>query len=266
MLTLVFFGFALSVNAAALDLTWSADQTIDLSSPDVDLTILSGSTASDLVVNTGTVVVTVASGDTFSITSASADFGFDPLTEVVNTCLSGNVAKVTLSPTSTRTYTLTPTSGACTYVAGGGSGGSGGGTYTPPVSPTIPTTPAIPATPATPGNEIPGCGNRTTGFSSSTGQSCVGNTSTTPAIPATPASPNTGNGYAFGITLVKQGVKGSACKAWQMFFNNTMNSGLVVDGNCGKQTIATAKAWQASVGLTADGKLGKNSRAKAMGM
>ena len=47
---LLAFGVASYVNAAAL--TWSADQTIDFSSPDVNITIQSGSKATSLVVGT----------------------------------------------------------------------------------------------------------------------------------------------------------------------------------------------------------------------
>jgi hypothetical protein len=136
-------------------------------------------------------------------------------------------------------------------------------------------------------NSIPGCGARTTGFSSSTGASCVGNTgaaTTTPAATVIPGCGNrttgfssssgvscagnsvgaTGNAYAFGNTLVKMGSKGEACKAWQTFLNDKANANLVTDGWCGKLTINAAKAWQTSANLTADGFLGALSRAKAL--
>jgi len=70
------------------------------------------------------------------------------------------------------------------------------------------------------------------------------------------------SGYAFGTTLVKSGTKGESCKAWQMYFN-TKGANLSADGMCGPKTMAFAKTWQASVGLTADGVLGAMSRAKA---
>jgi peptidoglycan hydrolase-like protein with peptidoglycan-binding domain len=82
----------------------------------------------------------------------------------------------------------------------------------------------------------------------------------TPAIPATPVA----GAYAFGTGVVKEGVKGEACKAWQMFLNEKANAGLMANGNCGPKTMVAAKAWQASVGLTADGVLGAMSRAKAL--
>lgn len=106
--------------------------------------------------------------------------------------------------------------------------------------------------------QIPGCGNSATGFSTATGGSCAGNHVVTPPTP-----PATGNGYAFGNTLVKLGTKGEACRAWQMFFNDKAGAHLVVDGNCGPLTMSFAKTWQASVGLVADGLLGAKCRAKA---
>lgn len=152
--------------------------------------------------------------------------------------------------TGTITSSMSHTGGSTTYTdpVVAESTSSGSTTTTPEV------TEETPATPAT--NEIPGCGTRTTGFSSTTGASCVGNTATTTT--ETPATTT----YNFGTTLVKLGSKGEACKAWQSFFN-AHGSTLVVDGWCGKMTIAAAKAWQTSVGLTADGKLGAMSRAKA---
>src|SRR3989339_2280480 len=76
------FGFAGSANAAAL--TWSANYTIDLSDPDINLTIVSGSEATSLVVGTGTIAVVVAEGDIFTVTSADQDLLF-----------SGNTTSVT---------------------------------------------------------------------------------------------------------------------------------------------------------------------------
>lgn len=72
--------------------------------------------------------------------------------------------------------------------------------------------------------------------------------------------------YNFGTLLIKMDTKGEECKAWQMYLNDKFSAGLVVDGWCGKLTMAVAKAWQASVGLVADGLLGSLSRAKALGM
>jgi photosystem II stability/assembly factor-like uncharacterized protein/methionine-rich copper-binding protein CopC len=77
-------------------------------------------------------------------------------------------------------------------------------------------------------------------------------------IPLPPAHPI----YNFANILVKLGTKGQVCETWQNFLNDH-GAHLVVDGQCGKLTIAAAKLWQASVGLKADGILGPLSRAKA---
>lgn len=96
-------------------------------------------------------------------------------------------------------------------------------------------------------------------FSYLTGKSCDVGLNVPPTTPIT-----TGNAYTFSNTLVRLGTKGEACKAWQKFFNEKMNANLAVDGWCGKMTMATAKSWQKSVGLLADGLLGPASRAEAL--
>ena len=62
------------VNTAfAANLTWTADQTIDLSAPDINFVILNGSKAESLVVGAGSIQVVVADGDTFTLTSADRE-------------------------------------------------------------------------------------------------------------------------------------------------------------------------------------------------
>jgi hypothetical protein len=95
-------------------------------------------------------------------------------------------------------------------------------------------------------------------YKASTGEKCTSNEEG--AVFETPAKAYT---YAFGNTLVKQGTKGESCKAWQMYLNDYAGAKLSTDGACGKLTMTAARAWQASVGLTADGLLGAMSRAKA---
>ena len=255
--------------AAAGDLTWSAAQTIDLSSPDLNLTIASGSTAESLVVNTGTVVANLASGDVFTVAlEAAGNFGVSPTTGVIITCPSTTIATVTITATGTQAYTITPSATACSYVApGGGGGGGGGGGYPPPAPAPAPATPAQPATPATPASkEVPGCGTRTTGYSSSTGESCAGNTATTPATPATPATPSANasasarTSFNFGTTTLKNGSRGEAVKELQRFLNQVLNLGLVVDGALGPKTIAVIKQWQSDNGLVPDGLIGPKTK------
>lgn len=95
-------------------------------------------------------------------------------------------------------------------------------------------------------------------FSVITGARC----NTTISLPSTPSATGVSS-YAFGNTLVKLRTRDDYCRAWQHFFNDKFNGHLVTDGICGPLTIATAKAWQASVDLVTDGVLGPLSRAKA---
>jgi hypothetical protein len=251
-LLLVFmFGLAVSVNAAAL--TWSVDYAIDLSSPDVNLTILSGSEATSLVINAGNIQVVVANGDTFTVTPVSGGLTVsgDTTASVSNICTS-EISTVTITGgAGGETITITPTGVACVPPSGGSTSGSR------PHPTSVPATPAVPAvTSGAPTDCLPGYL-----FSPSTGKNC---NAAAPATPATPATPAQGHAYAFGQGTVKLGTKGEACKAWQTFLNDKANAALVTDGWCGKLTIAAAKAWQASKGLKADGLLGPMSRTKAM--
>lgn len=274
----LFAGFN-SVNAA--DITYSVDTTVDLSSPDINLTILANSVATSVVVGTGSVVATVPASGVFRITSADRYFNFSGETEfgVINTsCASPTLATLTITAPagSAQTITITPGGSACSP------GGGGGGSYTPPVTP--PVIPAIPATPAVV-NVIPGCGNRTTGFSTATGVSCVGNTGTIPAVPATPTIPGCGNrstgfsittggscvgnvvsavatSYNFGSKTLKNGSRGDAVMELQRFLNAKLNLGLVLDGMLGPKTIAVIKQWQKANGLKADGLVGAKTKAK----
>ena len=275
-----------NANAQALD--WDADSNVTVNS--MDFIIRSGSAATQVDVNANTLVVLVPAASTFTLASAG---GFtltntddaDPAVVTAQTCSNGTS---TVAYTGTgASVTFTPTSiVAC---SGGGGGGGGGGS-----SSSTPATPAVPATPATPG-EIPGCGNRTTGFSSSSGVSCVGNTATTPAIPAAPAViPGCGNRttgfssssgvscvgnsgatpsitpsltpgagvtwYNFGTATLKNGSRGEAAKELQRFLNAKLNLGLVVDGIIGPKTIAVIKTWQRANGLVADGLIGPKTK------
>ena len=97
--------------------------------------------------------------------------------------------------------------------------------------------------------QTPGCGNRATGFSTSTGHSCVG---------------NSGNGkatYNFGTLTLKNGSKGDAVMELQRFLNDKLNLGLVIDGKLGPKTIAVIKKWQKDNGLLDDGLVGAKTKA-----
>ena len=93
---LTVFGVANYANATAL--TWSADYTIDLSAPDVNLTIISGSSATSLIVGTENIQVIVPEGITFTVTSVSRGLNVigDTTSGISNTCSNANVATVVI--------------------------------------------------------------------------------------------------------------------------------------------------------------------------
>lgn len=255
----------------AADLTWSSDTTVTINGN--DYIIRSGSEATSLVVNSTNLVVVVPSSSTFTL--ASEDGYTMPNTQgLIETC-SGLVS--TLAFPGSGTITITPYAAkACNQTATGGSSRSTSTTTTTTTTETtfaetttvdefdgcngrsagfsVTTGKSCVGNTAAPVVEFEGCDGRNTGFSTTTGKSCVGNTVTYIAPKA----------YAFGTTLVKSGATGEACRAWQTFLNEKAGNNLALDGVCGPLTMAAARAWQASAGLTADGLLGPASRAKAL--
>ncbi len=100
---------------------------------------------------------------------------------------------------------------------------------------------------------IPGCDNRTTGFSTTTGVSCAGNAGT--GVTAT---------YNLGTVTLKNGSRGAAVMELQRFLNDKLSLGLAVDGKLGPKTIAVIKKWQKAQGLVADGLVGAKTKAKML--
>ena len=148
----------LSANAVlAAALNYDADTDVYLTTPGVTLTIKSGSVATSVVVNAGSIDIVVPESSTFTLASTNnVDLtGAGGATSTTNTCSGTTNTRVfTTGADSTGTYTITPTGGVCAASSGGG------GSYTPaavvvtpatPATPEVPTeTPAVPATPATP--------------------------------------------------------------------------------------------------------------------
>jgi len=62
--------------------------------------------------------------------------------------------------------------------------------------------------------------------------------------------------YNMGTKTLERGVQGEAVKELQRYLNDTLNLGLVVDGNFGLGTKAIVMKWQKERGLVADGKVG----------
>ena len=230
------FGIMGYANAAALN--WNADQTIDLSNPDINLIIKSGSEATSLVVGTGNLQVVVPGGAVFTVTSASRNLNVvgEPTSQVSTICEGTTVTVVISGSSNGETMTITPTSDNCSVRSGGGGGGNK--TFKK-IIPTI-----LPSN-ITSSGCLPGFL-----FNTMNGLPCA-NTSISSGV------------YNFGTGVVKLGSMGENCKAWQMFFNEKAGAHLVVDGICGPLTMAVAKNWQASMGLVVDGLLGPLSRAKA---
>lgn len=68
--------------------------------------------------------------------------------------------------------------------------------------------------------------------------------------------------YKFGNTILKNGSKGEGVRELQRFLNNTLNLGLVVDGQLGPKTIIVVKKWQKVNGLVPDGLIGPKTKIK----
>ncbi len=156
-------------------------------------------------------------------------------------------SSTTTTPPSTSTSTTNTgnnsgsNTNSSTTTTGGGGGGSGGGYYPPATTTTSLSTKTT----------IPGCDNRTTGFSTTTGVSCAGNAGT--GVTAT---------YNFGTVTLKNGSRGAAVMELQRFLNDKLSLGLAVDGKLGPKTIAVIKKWQKAQGLVADGLVGAKTKIK----
>jgi len=226
----------------------------------------------------------------YSITwnTTASNNGAHSLTAVARDAAGNSTTATALSVTVSNTVATT------VPPAGGGGGGGGSSTVT-----TIITNPLTNVTTTTLTNTttVPGCDNRTSGFSTTTGQACAGNvtTTTTTAIPGcdnrnTGFSITTGQScigntvtassasistnatasatsstiypYNFGTSTLKNGSKGEAVKELQRFLNQALNLGLVVDGKLGPKTVAVVKKWQKDNGLVADGLVGNKTKAK----
>jgi len=187
---------------------------------------------------------------TFKFQSASILSGVES-TGTTSMTYSGFEEGLLVSKDLAFTYTV-PSSG------GGGGGGSGSSSSSTAVNNKPVLTPVI--VPVVSSIVIPGCDNRVTGFSITTGQSCAGNNvsnSTTKDLSLT-TGPST---YNFGTAILKNGSKGDAVKELQRYLNNTLNLGLVLDGKLGPKTIAVIKQWQKNRGLVADGLIGPKTKA-----
>jgi hypothetical protein len=127
----------------------------------------------------------------------------------------------------------------------------------PTTAPSLPNTGVVNSITNTLPVVILGCGNRAVGFSTTTGQSCVGNT-TVPGLPTAGTAPT----YDFGATSLVRGSSGATVMELQRFLNANLNLNLVIDGYLGPKTIAVVKQWQKNNGLAADGIVGVKTKLK----
>ncbi len=134
----LFSALALAGSANAQALTYSSDTPVNFTSTGYTLTIKSGSAATSVVVNAGSIRVVTPTSSTFTVTSNNnMDLTLEAGTgSNANTC-SGTTNTTVITSTSAADYTITPNGGVCAASSGGG-GGGGGGSYTPPAADTTP--------------------------------------------------------------------------------------------------------------------------------
>lgn len=120
---------------AANDLTFDADTTIDLTDPDVNITVMSGSIVDSITPGAGTISVTMSNGGQLTLRSSDRKtLSNDSSFQSAFICGDTNSELQVTGGTGTNTFTVTVSSTACTT-------SSGSSSYTPPSSST-PTTPA----------------------------------------------------------------------------------------------------------------------------
>jgi hypothetical protein len=102
---------------------------------------------------------------------------------------------------------------------------------------------------------IPGCDSRTTGFSITTGQSCIGNIATTSAVGQVLGA----EAYNFSLTL-KNGSKGNDVVELQKFLKNAGYYFGNVDGIFGNKVKTALIKFQIANNLKSDGIVGSKVR------
>ncbi|MBI4812535.1 hypothetical protein HY798_03830 [Candidatus Falkowbacteria bacterium] len=127
---------------AANDLTLSTDAIIDLSSPDVNLTVPSASTVDSLTVNTGSLNVTMSDGGTLTLRSTDRKtFTHNSGALAVDITCNDSYSQIAVTAgasVSGSSFTITVSSDTCT-TSGGSTGGGGGGGGGGAVTTTVPT-------------------------------------------------------------------------------------------------------------------------------
>jgi len=211
-----------------------------------DYTILGGSDSDSVTVNTTTIAVTISSGETFTLTSASKfklnnDGGF-------NTSCNGSVTQVVITSAVSTTVNITPDTNTVLCSTGGGSSGGGGGgggvvlsTPTPTPTPTVTWTPTPSTTPLPTWTPAPYYQQTVSGNSNGQGSS-------------------TSNLGSF-IRNLSYGMKGTDVKALQQYLVSQGLLKATPNGTYGPQTRSAVAAWQKKNKLPAVGNFGPQSRA-----
>ncbi len=130
---------------AANELVFNADTTIDLVSPDVDITILNGSIVDSMVTYPGSIKFTISSGGNITVRSndrkaLSHNSSVLPMRYTCGSSYS-QMSATAGAGASNHTFTITVSSNTCTAAGGstgGTTGGTTGGSTTPPADTTAP--------------------------------------------------------------------------------------------------------------------------------
>lgn len=118
---------------AANELTFDADTTIDLTDPDVNITVMSGSIVDSITPGAGTISVTMSNGGQLTLRSSDRKtLSNDSSFQSAFICGDTNSELQITGGTGTNTFTVTVSSTACTASSGGSS------SYTPPSSSSTP--------------------------------------------------------------------------------------------------------------------------------
>jgi hypothetical protein len=203
---------------------------------------------------TGTNPVTITQGSVYTDAGATATDNVDATVTVnstgtVDTNTVG-VYTITYSATDVAGNVATPVTRTVNVVAPVqtySSGGGGGGGF---IAPAVTPTPKI----------IPGCDARTTGFSTTTGQSCVGNIGTTVSTTPTAGQVLGAESFHFSLTL-RKGATGDEVTQLQNFLNTAGYNVGTADGKFGAKTKAALIKFQIANKLKGDGVVGPKVRA-----
>jgi hypothetical protein len=215
----------IGVNIVHAANNYSVGTTISISSLNINLTIVAGSSDDGMIINTDNIIPTISTGETFTVNNSSGSLSVNPNnSNVVIGCTNNQVASVTITGGSSQAYTITPSTTLCVIPSSTRNSGR-----PPTINTPVTSTPVV----------------------------VVSNLNSL-------TSSNTLNqsNYNFGTVILKNGSKGEAVKELQKFLNKVLKLNLKVDGKLGPKTIIVIKKWQKANGLVADGLVGEKTKKK----